>query len=355
VRARRALAQPRGLPARRIYVRQGACPSRTKPFSDQVKAPPPVQSLTDFSEAERTESGGHARRMQVGFATSRLKHSLSSAPKHCRRFSTAPAVFVFQASRNSSSYRPRNVDAPWGSLGTSVITRASQDASVVFVGLALLALWEWSRLDLPLIRLYGSAAGFPWRDHWLTAKILHDGARLVGWTFFALLLLSIWRPKVLAAGLLRRDRIWWIATTLICVALIPMLKRASSTSCPWSLIQFGGELARYVPHWVLGLRDGGPGGCFPSGHASTAFALLPGWFALRDKLPRTGRIYLFIVVVCGAGLAWVQMMRGAHYLSHSLWTAWICWTVSALSWHAVKAWQERGISHASDATRSPLS
>lgn len=136
---------------------------------------------------------------------------------------------------------------------------------MVFVGLALLALWEWSRLDLPLIRLYGSVAGFPLRDHWLTAKILHDGTRLVGWVFFALLLMSIWRPKLLAAGLPRRDRIWWIVTTLICVALIPLLKRASSTSCPWSLIQFGGEVAHYVPHWVLGLQDGGPGDVSPRG------------------------------------------------------------------------------------------
>ncbi|WP_343623355.1 phosphatase PAP2 family protein [Roseateles puraquae] len=261
---------------------------------------------------------------------------------------------MFQAPRNLCSSRSHEVDTPSASLGATPIARASQDAAVVFVGLALLALWEWSRLDLPLIRLYGSVAGFPLRDHWLTAKILHDGTRLVGWVFFALLLMSIWRPKLLAAGLPRRDRIWWIVTTLICVALIPLLKRASSTSCPWSLIQFGGEVAHYVPHWVLGLQDGGPGGCFPSGHASTAFALLPGWFALRDKLPRTGRIYLSIVVVCGAGLAWVQMMRGAHYLSHSLWTAWICWTVSALSWHAVEAWQERGVSHTSEATRGAL-
>jgi membrane-associated PAP2 superfamily phosphatase len=24
----------------------------------------------------------------------------------------------------------------------------------------------------------------------------------------------------------------------------------------------------------------------------------------------------------------VQQMRGAHYMSHTLWTAWICWTVT---------------------------
>jgi len=33
----------------------------------------------------------------------------------------------------------------------------------------------------------------------------------------------------------------------------------------------------------------------------------------------------------------VQVMRGAHYLSHSLWTAWVCWTVCVLAVHAVRS------------------
>ena len=220
--------------------------------------------------------------------------------------------------------------------------RVSTDVLVAVIGLGLLALWEWSRWDLPLTRLYGTAQGFEWRDHWLTAKVMHDGARLAGWAFFAWLLASVWRPSLLVAALPKRERIWWIATTLACVALIPLLKRASPTSCPWSLTQFGGEFARYVPHWVVGLQDGGPGGCFPSGHASTAFAFLPGWFALRGHAPRLARVFLAMVVIGGFVLAWVQLMRGAHFLSHSLWTAWICWAVSAVSWHAIQGrWDRR--------------
>lgn len=233
----------------------------------------------------------------------------------------------------------RRPSAPAAKL--PAVDRAQQDVLVLLVGLAALALWEWSRLDLPLVRLYATEQGFAWRDHWLTAKVLHDGARLVGWAFFFTLLASVWRPRLLLPEVPRRERIWWILTTLVCVALIPLMKRVSTTSCPWSLVQFGGEFARYVPHWVLGSQDGGPGGCFPSGHASTAFALLPGWFAIRDHAPRAARLFLAVVVTCGALLAWVQMMRGAHYLSHSLWTAFICWTVSVISWHGLQAWRDR--------------
>lgn len=221
---------------------------------------------------------------------------------------------------------------------------ARQDMLVIGLGLLALVAWDFSSLDLPLARLYGDTAGFAWREHWLTARLLHDGARLVGWAFLALLLLSLWRPLLLVRSVPRRERLWWLLCTLSCVAIIPLLKRSSATSCPWSLLEFGGDVVRYVPHWLFGTRDGGPGGCFPSGHASTAFSLLPGWFALRAYAPRAARLLLAVVVVAGLLLAWVQMMRGAHYLSHSLWTAWICWTVSALMFHAMRAWRRQGAS-----------
>ena len=209
----------------------------------------------------------------------------------------------------------------------------------------MLAVWECSGMDLFLIRLYGTAAGFQWRDRWLTSRLLHDGTLAVGWLLFGLLLTIFRRPRMLAPALSRREWVWWIVTTVMCVALIALLKRASSTSCPWSLIEFGGDVRHYVPHWLLGTHDGGPGGCFPSAHASTAFSFIPGWFALRDCVPRAARRLLAIVATAGFVLAWVQMMRGAHYLSHSLWTAWICWVVSALSWHAMGAWHARSQSN----------
>jgi len=218
--------------------------------------------------------------------------------------------------------------------------RARQDVVISLFGLLLLALWESSRWDLPLIRVYGTASGFPWREHWLTTLVLHQGARAAGWGLLCWLILSLWKPAPLMRDLPWRERAWWSGTTLICVAVILMLKRASATSCPWSLHQFGGEFAAYVPHWVLGLADGGPGGCFPSGHASTAFAWLPGWFALRLHRPKLAQWFLFFVLASGCALAWAQMMRGAHFLSHSMWTAWICWSIGALSWHSLRTWRD---------------
>ena len=51
-----------------------------------------------------------------------------------------------------------------------------------------------------------------------------------------------------------------LGTTVACAALIPLIKRLSATSCPWSLAEFGGSVVQFVPHWVRGVTDGGPDG-----------------------------------------------------------------------------------------------
>lgn len=216
------------------------------------------------------------------------------------------------------------------------------DTMALVLGLMALAAWDASGLDIVLARAWGTAAGFAWRDHWFTAGLMHGGIRVLGWIAFLILLAGVWRPLPFARLLSRRERIWWLGTILLSVASISLLKRVSATSCPWALAEFGGGAAQYVPHWVWGLTDGGSGGCFPSGHASTAFAFLSGWFVLRERNPSVARVWLLTVVAAGTLLGGVQAVRGAHYVSHSLWTAWICWATSAVSFHTLKAWRVNG-------------
>jgi membrane-associated PAP2 superfamily phosphatase len=122
-----------------------------------------------------------------------------------------------------------------------------------------------------------------------------------------------------------------------------LLKHFSLTSCPWDLVEFGGR-ASYVSHWRFGTADGGPGRCFPAGHASGAFGYLAGYFALRSHRPRAARLWLAAVVTLGVAFAAAQTVRGAHYPSHSLYSAWLCWTFSALAyrWAPWRRGQGRG-------------
>jgi membrane-associated PAP2 superfamily phosphatase len=75
---------------------------------------------------------------------------------------------------------------------------------------------------------------------------------------------------------------------LLCLAMVPTLKQFSTASCPYELSLFGG-VATYVPHWRPGVADGGPGHCFPSGHAVSALAFMGLYFGWRERWPRAGR------------------------------------------------------------------
>jgi membrane-associated PAP2 superfamily phosphatase len=40
-------------------------------------------------------------------------------------------------------------------------------------------------------------------------------------------------------------------------------------------------------------------------------------------------VLLTAILVLGALFGWAQLARGAHFASHTLWSAWLCWIVGA--------------------------
>jgi membrane-associated PAP2 superfamily phosphatase len=212
-----------------------------------------------------------------------------------------------------------------------------RDAAIALVALLCLLAWDAADGDLWAVRWFGTAQGFAWRDLWLTSTVLHNGGRWLGFAVLALLVVSVALPLAYAKGMARRERLWWLLATVSCLLFIPLVKSRSLVSCPWDLAEFGG-LAHSISHWSVqawaGAGDGGPGRCFPSGHASTAFSFFAGAFALRTVSARAARLWLGGVLVLGAVFGMAQLMRGAHYPSHTLWTAWLCWVLTAVLWHA---------------------
>lgn len=210
------------------------------------------------------------------------------------------------------------------------------DARAVWIGLALLLCWDGSGADMAVMRLFGTPAGFAWREAFLASTLLHQGGRVLGWLAAGAWLIDAWRP-LWRGGPSRAERARWLLVALGCLLLVAAVKHASRTSCPWDLQDFGGA-ARHVSHWAWGVRDGGPGHCFPSGHASTAFAFLAGHFLLRDSRPAAARAWLAGVLGAGLLFGLAQVARGAHYPSHVLWTAWLCWAACVCADRIARRW-----------------
>lgn len=194
--------------------------------------------------------------------------------------------------------------------------------------LAAVLAWDASGLDLAAAGWFGGPQGFPLRDNWLLSSVLHQGGRIASWAVALVLCAGIWWPF----GALRRievhRRVQLALTTVVAVLVISGLKSISTTSCPWDLAAFG-RTARYVSHWAfVAGGDGGGGRCFPAGHASAGFAFLGGYFAFREREPAFARLLLAAALAAGFLLGFTQQLRGAHFMSHTLWTGWLCWAVA---------------------------
>ncbi len=208
-------------------------------------------------------------------------------------------------------------------------------ALLIIVALMALLIWDASGLDFWIsgkIAGYDGplSHGFSMRHAWLTEALLHRGGKFFYGGIFVLLAYNYFRPLTPAMALDRRAQRWWFATMLLCIAAISLLKLFSKSSCPWDLSMFGGK-AQLISHWNFALADGGPGRCFPSGHVSGAFALLATSFAMRPRSAKLANWLLIEVIIIGTILGAGQVLRGAHFVSHVLYSAWLCWLICFIS------------------------
>lgn len=169
-------------------------------------------------------------------------------------------------------------------------------------------------------RLYALEGGrWALRSHWLTEALLHDAARNACVLAFVVVLVA-W----VASLCLPRARRWRrplgylvlaVATSTLLVAAI---KATSPLGCPWDLARYGGAFDTAT--W--------PGRCFPAGHASAGYAWLALYFFLLAVRPAWRLAGLAAGLGLGLVFGVVQQLRGAHFLSHDLVTALVCWTVA---------------------------
>ena len=211
----------------------------------------------------------------------------------------------------------------------------SDTVRVTVVSFLLLVLWDMSGLDLTLARWLGSSAGFALQHNAFWEGTLHRGVKQLQWLPALLLMALVVMPVGFMRKIKLRQRLQLAGGTLLALALISGLKLFSLTSCPWDLQEFGGA-ARHVSHWLWRTADGGGGHCFPAGHASAGFAYVGGFFVFRHVLPKVARRWLIASLAAGLILGLAQQLRGAHFMSHTLWTAWLCWLSAVLLDAALK-------------------
>ena len=203
--------------------------------------------------------------------------------------------------------------------------------TALLVTLALLAgsfaLFQFTEIDLRLQdRLFDFEKG-----QWLINKnaplprlLFYTGPKVIIIAVGAGLLVAVlvqarWKPAWLNLPWPTRC----VAGFLTCLALVPALigtmKARSDIYCPWALERYGGNMPYH--HFFDPLPPPGKpnrGCCFPAGHASGGFALM----ALAPLFAsRRGRWFGFATgLTVGWAMGIYQMLKGAHFLSHTVTT-----------------------------------
>lgn len=182
-------------------------------------------------------------------------------------------------------------------------------------------------------RLY-AAQGHAWglRDSVLLSAVVHEGGRRLS-ALAWLGVVGAWAGTWWFARLRpwRAPLAWLALTVLAAVVLVAAIKSVTRMDCPWDLLRYGGDRP------FIGLFSARPqgladGACFPAGHASSGYAWLALAFFLGETRPRWRAAGALAAIVAGLVFGIAQQLRGAHFLSHDLVTAALCWAVAGASW-----------------------
>ncbi len=173
------------------------------------------------------------------------------------------------------------------------------------------------------------------RDPW-GRLFFYNGPKALVWIVGLTLLTLTAGPARLREKCSLDRRSLGLATLVIATvpALAGLGKSFIPVHCPSELTRYGGnenyvKLCSPSPEASVNEQHGG---CFPAGHSSGGFAFL-GLISIR-----TDKRWRQAVVALGLGLGWwmggYQMLKGAHFLSHTLVTMFLAWIV-VLLWRQV--------------------
>lgn len=164
------------------------------------------------------------------------------------------------------------------------------------------------------------------KNQWFTATFVHKGGKYLSIAVVISVTLMLIASYLLPTLLYWRKRLQYLLTaSLLGTATVSFIKSISHISCPWDFSRYGGTFEYLSLIEQLWLRNGS--NCFPAGHASAGYAWVAFYFAGLYTNATWRWWGLGFALLSGFVFGISQQFRGAHFLSHDLWSLGICWIV----------------------------
>lgn len=200
--------------------------------------------------------------------------------------------------------------------------------ALAVTAIAIALLGQFTDIDLRLADLYYDPVqrAFPWDKTWFARDFMHGYLKnVIVWCGFILMvgaLVDLVFPFSRIAPLLRLQLRFIALSAWLEPLLVRSLKDLSNLHCPKYIDLYGGSapllrlLDAVPPGWH-------PGHCFPAGHASAGMWLSALAILWLPTHPKKALAVFFGGLSIGLTMGWVQQMRGMHFLTHTLATAWL--------------------------------
>ena len=125
---------------------------------------------------------------------------------------------------------------------------------------------------------------------------------------------------------LRRPAAFFTIAALLSIGVVGLLKTLTNVDCPWDLTPFGGRFP-YVELFADRPDALRVGRCFPAAHASSGCVARP-ILRVRERHAELAKPEFGLGLLAGLTFGLAQQSRGAHFVSHDLWSAFLVWTVT---------------------------
>ncbi len=188
---------------------------------------------------------------------------------------------------------------------------------------AVLALETWTNIDIYVQNLCYNET----QREWLINPIRHKELSFIFYddlkralVFFAVICLL----NVLLSFKMKRlhQHNHFCLTMLLCFIVIPCLvagaKYFTNVYCPYQLNIYNGlyPFVRILETYPQDFIQPKIGKCFPAGHATAGFAFIGLYYAFRQERWKIFGLIIGLGLGLTAGI--YQMLRGQHFLSHTL-------------------------------------
>jgi membrane-associated PAP2 superfamily phosphatase len=199
----------------------------------------------------------------------------------------------------------------------------------VFVVAALL--FAMTHIDVTIASTaFFDATRSQWRGagNWWINDLVHTGGR---WAvrLVVVLAFALWVATFIERSLrgLRRPAGYLAVAIVATVGSVGLLKILTNVDCPWDLQAFGGDFP-YVGLFATRPVDLRHAQCFPAAHASSGYSLMAFYFVAYERNRRLAIAGLAVGLLLGLIFGIAQQARGAHFVSHDLWSAFLAWILS---------------------------